>query len=98
MSSKVWCAYRVVRTAFPPQYIPRLIITDVPPEVEITEELLQMAGYCLERFTPWVNHRVIDFDEFPADLLERVRGGGSDIECITFSELQALLRGCVRYN
>ena len=97
MSSKVWCAYKIIRT-FPPQYVPRLLITGVPPEVEITEWLLREAGYSFERLIPWVSHGVVDFEEFPDDLLERVRGGGSDIECISYEELQALLRGCVRYN
>ena len=88
----VWCVYKVKRD-FPHQYVPKLIIADVPPEVEITEGLLQEAGYCFEKSVPWVNHGVEVFEKlFPADWLERVR---YEIESISFEELQALLRGCL---
>jgi len=88
-----WCVYKVVRT-FPHYYKARLVITEVPPEENITEELLQRAGYSFESSVPWVNHGVAPFEEmFPAEMLEQVRSGSAMVECITYKELQALLRG-----
>ena len=85
-----WCVYHLIHVRTPHQYIPKLLITDVPEDEEVTTELLERAGYQFEEFNiPWANHVLaqVDARESPSDLVARIRKGGFDR--ITFSDLAA---------
>jgi|YNPBryantNP2012_1023418.scaffolds.fasta_scaffold83531_1 hypothetical protein len=85
-----WCVYHLIHVRTPWQYIPRLVITDVPDDTEVTTDLLERAGYQYEEFgVPWANHGVerLDPKSSPSDLVARVRNGAG--ERIRWSDLVA---------
>jgi len=73
-----WCVYHLIHVRTPHQYIPQLVITDVPEDAEVTKDLLERAGYQFGEFNiPWANHGImrVDAQESPADLVARIRNG-----------------------
>lgn len=83
-----WCVYHLIHVRTPHQYIPKLVITDVPDGEEVTEELLERAGFMFSEFNiPWANHGImrVSAQESPPDLVARIRQGFG--ERIAYSEL-----------
>ena len=73
-----YAVYHLIHVRTPYQCIPKLVITDVPDDAELTEELLERAGYQFGEFNiPWANHALekVDVKESPADLVARIRNG-----------------------
>ena len=74
-----WCVYHLIHVRTPHQHLPKLLITDVPQGAEVTEELLDRAGYRFGEFNvAWANHVLeeVDVKESPSDLVARIREGG----------------------
>ena len=83
-----WCVYHLIHVRTPHQHIPKLVITDVPEGEEVTEELLERAGYQFGEFDiPWANHGLdeVDVKTSPSDLVARIRQGEG--QRITYAEL-----------
>jgi len=83
-----WCVYHLIHVRTPHQHLPRLLVTDVPEGAEVTEELLERAGYLFSEFNvTWANHVLTEVDPqgSPSDLVARIREGG--FESITYADL-----------
>ena len=64
---------------------------DVPEGEEVTEELVERAGYLFQEFNvAWANHILTKADAktSPSDLVARIREGG--FERITYADLVEL--------
>lgn len=87
--TRIWCVYHVIHVRTPHQHIPKLVVTDVPVGVEVSEEMLERAGYLFEEFNiPWANHAIAPVDkDAPSDLVARLRAGEG--EWLTYSDLLA---------
>ena len=86
----IWCVYHLIHVRTPYQYIPKLVITDVPEGEAVTEDLLERAGYMFGEFNvSWANHVItlVDVRESPADLVARIRQG--EVERIAWPSLVA---------
>lgn len=73
-----WCVYHVIHVRTPHQYLPRLVIRDVPEEEVITKGLLERAGHQFGEFgIPWANHVIekVSPDTSETDLVYRLRTG-----------------------
>jgi len=85
-----WCVYHLIHVRTPHQHLPKLVIREVPEGEDVTEDLLERAGYLFQEFDiPWANHVLTEVDakDSPADLVAHIRQG--DGESITWGELQA---------
>lgn len=83
-----WCVYHFIHVRTPYQYIPKLVIRDVPDDVNLTADLLERAGYQFGEFgIPWANHALerVSAKDSPSDLVARIRNGGG--ARITYAEL-----------
>lgn len=86
-----WCVYHLIHTRTPYQHIPKLLITEVPQNVKITEDIIERAGYLFGEFNiPWANHVLVEVDmkESPSDLVARIRKGNFSEN--TYAELVEL--------
>jgi len=86
-----WCVYHLIHVQTPHQHLPKLLIQEVPEGEEVTEELLERAGYLFQEFnTFWANHVLteVDVKESPSDLVAHIREG--DFERIIYADLVAL--------
>ena len=86
-----WCVYHLIHVRTPHQHLPRLLVTEVPKGAEVTEELLERAGYLFSEFNvAWANHVLteVDVKGSPSDLVARIREGG--FERIAYADLVAL--------
>ena len=73
-----FAVYHMIHVRTPHQHIPKLVITDVPEGEELSEELLERAGYQFGEFDiPWANHVLeqVDAKGSPSDLVARIRSG-----------------------
>jgi len=71
-----WAVVHLIHVRTPHQHIPRLIITGVPEEEEVTRDLLEQAGFQFGEFgTPWANHYItrVEPGKSPSDLVGRAR-------------------------
>lgn len=85
-----YCVYHLIHVRTPHQHLPKLLVTEVPEGAEVTEELLEQAGYQFGEFdTAWANHVLteVDAQESPSDLVARIRQGEGDH--ITYADLVA---------
>jgi len=85
-----WCVYHVIHVRTPHQHIPKLVVTDVPDEEEVTHDLVDRAGFSFGEFEiPWANHALeeVTAGDAPADLVSRIRQGEGDR--VTYEELKA---------
>ena len=87
---KNYVVYHLIHVQTPYQYNPKLVITEVPSEVDLTEEDVSRGGYQFEEFgTAWANHVLTeikrDKSEMPGDLVAKLHGGG--YETVRYSEL-----------
>ena len=76
-----FAVYHLIHVRTPHQYIPKLVITDVPDGDEPTEELLERAGYQFGEFNiSWANHALekVDAKGSPSDLVARIRQGDGE--------------------
>ena len=83
-----YCVYHLIHVQTPYRHLPKLLIEDVPEGGQVTEELLERAGYQFQEFNiPWVNHVLeeVDAETSPSDLVARIREGG--FERITYADL-----------
>lgn len=83
-----WCVHHLIHVRAPHQHIPKLVITDVPDDVDLSTDLLERAGYLFGEFNiPWANHVLIrvNVQDSPPDLVARIRQGQG--ERITYEEL-----------
>ena len=86
--STTWCVYHLIHVRTPHQHIPKVLVVDVPEGEEVTEDLLERAGYQFSEFNiPWANHVLeeVDVKDSPSDLVARIREG--DFERITYADL-----------
>ena len=85
-----FAVYHMIHVRTPHQHIPKLVVSDVPEGEELSEELLERAGYQFGEFNiPWANHVLteVDVKESPSDLVARIRSG--DGERIAWGDLVA---------
>lgn len=85
-----WCVYHLIHVRTPHQHIPKLVIRDVPDDVELTTDLLGRAGYQFEEFgIPWANHCLerVSAKTAPDDLVARIRRGEG--RRVTYADLIA---------
>jgi len=88
-ATKTWCVYHLIHVNTPYRYIPKLVIEEVPADVDLDHEILERAGYQYGEFNvPWANHVLeeVDVETSPSDLIARLRRGPS-CENITYKEL-----------
>lgn len=74
-----WAVVHLIHVRTPHQHIPRLIITGVPEEEEVTRDLLEQAGFRFGEFgIPWANHYItrVEPGKSPSDLVGRARDVG----------------------
>ena len=85
-----YAVYHLIHVNTPHKHIPKLVVTDVPDDAELSEELLERAGYQFGEFNiPWANHVLeqVDVKTSPSDLVARIRQG--DGERIAWADLLA---------
>lgn len=83
-----YCVYHLIHVHTPHQHLPRLIVAEVPEGAEVTEELLERAGYQFGEFNvAWANHVLeeVDAETAPSDLVARIRQGEG--EYVTYADL-----------
>jgi hypothetical protein len=52
-----FAVYHLIHVRTPHQHIPKLVITDVPEGAQVTQDLVERAGYTFGKFNvPWANH------------------------------------------
>ncbi|MCL6478503.1 MAG: hypothetical protein K6T65_08800 [Peptococcaceae bacterium] len=86
---KTYCVYHFIHIHTPYRYLPKLVITNVPDDVMVTEDLVDRAGYDFSEFgIPWANHylTVVDPVDSPADLVRRIKRKEYD-EILNYDEL-----------
>jgi len=77
---KSYVIYHVIHIHTPHQYHPKLVITDVPDEVDLSEEDVNRGGYEFGEFgMAWANHslrQIADKKDLPAELVAKLHGDG----------------------
>lgn len=76
-----FAVYHLIHVRTPHQYIPKLVVTDVPGDEELSKELLERAGYQFREFgIAWANHALTEVDvmKSPSDLVARIRQGAGE--------------------
>ena len=84
-----WCVYHMIHVRTPYQYLPQLVIREVPEEEKVSKDLLERAGYQFGEFNiPWANHSLeeVSASTSPGDLVYRIREGFG--EQTTWAKLQ----------
>lgn len=81
-----WCYYS--KSLFH-QYVPRLLITYVPDDKTVTEDMVKRAGYLPKEGSIGETYDVVrlDMEDSPAELIGRIRR--SKVERITYADLVA---------
>lgn len=89
MSTKSYVVYHLLHQRTPYEYIPKLVVTDVPDGAELTRDLFARAGYEFSEFgIPWANHDVWPVNAgLPADLVRRLRNYSGEV--IAYGDLVA---------
>jgi hypothetical protein len=85
-----YCVYHLIHVRTPHQHLPKLLIADVPEGEEVTEELLERAGFSFGEFgVNWANHVLteVNAQDSPSDLIARIRQGEGDR--IDYADLKA---------
>jgi hypothetical protein len=82
-----WVVYHLIHVRTPRQHIPKLLITQVPEDQEVTRDLLERAGIFFEEFGElWANHYIEKLGpDSPSDLVGRARNPA--VPRITWAEL-----------
>ena len=91
--TRKWAVVHEIHIRVPHEYIPKLVITDVPIDVEGHElrYLIDSAGYYFGEFgVRWANHRLWPSKEWPAEVIGAWRRG--DVEVVSYDELVRLSR------
>ena len=86
---KSYVVYHLIHVQTPYQHNPKLVITGVPDEVDLTEEDIDRGGYQFGEFgSAWANYRLTQIkskEDMPSDLVAKLHEGG--YETISYADL-----------